>query len=224
MSGRRFGRRAHNTSGPSDGVGASNTRRCETSDREPFRRRTPEGPGVKTEVVAEGPGVHGRGTGAKARTPPRRRPSPGTSEKPTSGEPAGAKANGGGPGLTTEDLREAKSRAASAAASSSRRRNGTDRMRGRSPGAAAGAGARTCLRPTAGGRRPDDPTTTWNASASGAATGKRQVGPSGGDAATPARGSKAAKGRTPGAPPVAQRGVGTGQVVRRLERVAEHRP
>jgi hypothetical protein len=46
-------RRAHNTSGPSDGVGASNTRRCETSDGQFARRRTPGGPGVSPSV-AEG--------------------------------------------------------------------------------------------------------------------------------------------------------------------------
>jgi hypothetical protein len=53
MSGRRLWRRAHNTSGPSDGVGASITRRCGTSVGESARRRTPGRPGVGPSV-AEG--------------------------------------------------------------------------------------------------------------------------------------------------------------------------
>jgi hypothetical protein len=68
-------RRAHNTSGPSDGVGASITRRCETSDRLSARRRTPGRPGVSPRV-AEGTGCSRTGpvpNGASARREPARR-------------------------------------------------------------------------------------------------------------------------------------------------------
>ena len=105
-------------------------------------------------------------------------------------------------------------------------RRGTDRTRGRSPGAAAGDARtnRPCIA-RVGGRPSDDPTGHRTHQRVGIASpGKRQVGPSGGNAATPARGSNAAKGGTPGAPPVQHDAGCAGQVVRRLARVAEHRP
>ena len=226
MSGRRLWRRAHNTSGPSDGVGASNTRRCETSDREPFRRRTPEGLGVRSEVSLKGRVSRTNDQRLQGAIAPRRRFESEAFRSPRAAGPlTNSNCRRAGPGVRRPERGKAQGgighRCDQPVAPAARTARGDEAQEPRP------APADVCaLRSPEWVRRPRR-TTRRNIERQtrrDRAAEKRQVGPSGGNAATPAGGSNAAKGRTPGAPPVPTVGSVPARSRDGSNVVAEHLP